>query len=115
MASGDEGSVKPANSCDMIEKRDEPATKKHRGIPEALFLVRNIAAVCLLYLCTVSVTRGRLKIAIVTIAICMSQENVDGFMKKEGNESADSTLKNLDEQHQKYKFMELNLLAKKRR
>ena len=43
------------------------------------------------------------------------QENVDGFMKKEGYETAESTLKNLDEQHQKYKFMELNLLGKKRR
>ena len=68
MASGDEGSVKPANSCDMIEKRDEPATKKHRGIPEALFLVRNIAAVCLLYLCTVSVTRGPLNYSYLYVA-----------------------------------------------
>ncbi|KAM7440159.1 Prefoldin subunit 3 [Porites harrisoni] len=54
--------------------------KKHRGIPEALFL-----------------------------------EDVDEFMKKSGHETAESVLKDLDEQHQKYKFMELNLLARKKR
>ncbi|XP_073258844.1 prefoldin subunit 3-like [Porites lutea] len=54
--------------------------KKHRGIPEALFL-----------------------------------EDVDEFMKKSGHDTAESVLKDLDEQHQKYKFMELNLLARKKR
>ncbi|KAG8448026.1 hypothetical protein GDO86_015211 [Hymenochirus boettgeri] len=42
-------------------------------------------------------------------------EDVDAFMKKPGNESADAVLKKLDEQYQKYKFMELNLKQKKRR
>ncbi|XP_068755272.1 prefoldin subunit 3-like [Montipora capricornis] len=54
--------------------------KKHRGIPEALFL-----------------------------------EDVDDFMKKGGHDAAESVLKDLDEQHQKYKFMELNLLSRKKR
>lgn len=36
-------------------------------------------------------------------------------MKKNGKDTAESVLRDLDEQHQKYKFMELNLLAKKKR
>lgn len=43
------------------------------------------------------------------------QEDVDDFMKKSGHDAAESVLKDLDEQHQKYKFMELNLLARKKR
>ncbi|XP_068105714.1 prefoldin subunit 3 [Hyperolius riggenbachi] len=42
-------------------------------------------------------------------------EDVDSFMQKPGNETADAVLKRLDEQYQKYKFMELNLSQKKRR
>ncbi|XP_043823296.1 prefoldin subunit 3-like isoform X2 [Dromiciops gliroides] len=42
-------------------------------------------------------------------------EDVDAFMKQPGNESVDIVLKKLDEQYQKYKFMELNLAQKKRR
>ncbi|XP_077334951.1 prefoldin subunit 3 [Lithobates pipiens] len=42
-------------------------------------------------------------------------EDVDSFMQKSGNETADVVLKRLDEQYQKYKFMELNLSQKKRR
>ncbi|CAI9570686.1 unnamed protein product [Staurois parvus] len=42
-------------------------------------------------------------------------EDVDSFMQKPGNETADVVLKRLDEQYQKYKFMELNLSQKKRR
>ncbi|XP_030065858.1 prefoldin subunit 3 isoform X1 [Microcaecilia unicolor] len=42
-------------------------------------------------------------------------EDVDAFMKQPGNETADVVLKKLDEQYQKYKFMELNLSQKKRR
>ncbi|XP_053329546.1 prefoldin subunit 3 [Spea bombifrons] len=42
-------------------------------------------------------------------------EDVESFMKKPGNETADIVLKRLDEQYQKYKFMELNLSQKKRR
>uniref|UniRef100_A0A4W3HJD0 Prefoldin subunit 3 n=1 Tax=Callorhinchus milii TaxID=7868 RepID=A0A4W3HJD0_CALMI len=37
------------------------------------------------------------------------------FMKQAGNETADLVLRRLDEQYQKYKFMELNLSQKKRR
>ena len=36
-------------------------------------------------------------------------------MSEPGNGSAEVVLKRLDEQHQKYKFMEMNLLHKKRR
>lgn len=42
-------------------------------------------------------------------------EDVIAFMKQPGNETADLVLKRLDEQYQKYKFMELNLSQKKRR
>ncbi|XP_064422594.1 prefoldin subunit 3-like isoform X2 [Latimeria chalumnae] len=42
-------------------------------------------------------------------------EDVDTFMKQPGNETADIVLKKLDEQYQKYKFMELNLVQKKKR
>ncbi|KAB0345960.1 hypothetical protein FD755_024386, partial [Muntiacus reevesi] len=42
-------------------------------------------------------------------------EDVDSFMKQPGNDTADIVLKKLDEQYQKYKFMELNLVQKKRR
>ncbi|KAL9969398.1 hypothetical protein ACROYT_G021611 [Oculina patagonica] len=68
-------------SEEKVSKTEEKtAVKKHRGIPEALFL-----------------------------------EDVDDFMKKNGKDTAESVLKDLDEQHQKYKFMELNLLARKKR
>ena len=44
------------------------------------------------------------------------QEDVDEFMKRTENEmNATSVIKGLDEQHQKYRFMELNLVQKKRR
>lgn len=42
-------------------------------------------------------------------------EDVDSFMKRENNESAEVVLKRLDEQHNKYKFMESNLYTKKAR
>jgi len=45
----------------------------------------------------------------------LHQEDQDEFMSKPGNESAEGVLRRLDEQHQKYKFMELNLNTKKRR
>uniref|UniRef100_A0A8C8DD33 von Hippel-Lindau binding protein 1 n=1 Tax=Oryzias sinensis TaxID=183150 RepID=A0A8C8DD33_9TELE len=44
-----------------------------------------------------------------------SQEDVDFFMKQPGNETADTVLRRLDEQYQKYKYMELNLSQKKLR
>ncbi|KAM7366486.1 hypothetical protein PAMP_015924 [Pampus punctatissimus] len=40
-------------------------------------------------------------------------EDVDSFMKQPGNETADAALRKLDEQYQKYKYMELNLSQKK--
>ncbi|XP_024144587.1 prefoldin subunit 3 [Oryzias melastigma] len=42
-------------------------------------------------------------------------EDVDSFMKQPGNETADTVLRRLDEQYQKYKYMELNLSQKKLR
>uniref|UniRef100_A0A3Q3AZ09 Prefoldin subunit 3 n=1 Tax=Kryptolebias marmoratus TaxID=37003 RepID=A0A3Q3AZ09_KRYMA len=42
-------------------------------------------------------------------------EDVDSFMKLPGNETADAALRRLDEQYQKYKYMELNLSQKKLR
>ncbi|TNN27204.1 Prefoldin subunit 3 [Liparis tanakae] len=42
-------------------------------------------------------------------------EDVDSFLKQPGNETADSALRKLDEQYQKYKYMELNLSQKKLR
>ncbi|XP_072019299.1 prefoldin subunit 3-like [Amphiura filiformis] len=42
-------------------------------------------------------------------------EDVDKFMKEPANGSAEAVLRRLDEQHQKYKFMEMNLMHKKRR
>ncbi|CAL1283520.1 unnamed protein product [Larinioides sclopetarius] len=42
-------------------------------------------------------------------------EDVDSFMRKEENqENAELVLRRLDEQHSKYKFMEMNLFRKKR-
>ncbi|XP_059470323.1 prefoldin subunit 3 [Neocloeon triangulifer] len=42
-------------------------------------------------------------------------DDVDSFMAKEDNSNVQQVLKRLDEQHSKYRFMETNLLAKKRR
>ncbi|TRY85061.1 hypothetical protein DNTS_016414, partial [Danionella cerebrum] len=42
-------------------------------------------------------------------------EDVDAFMKQPGNDTADAVLRKLDEQYQKYKYMDLNLTQKKLR
>nr|CAG4652319.1 EOG090X0IRH [Triops cancriformis] len=42
-------------------------------------------------------------------------EDVDAFMQKVEDQSAEIVLRQLDEQHSKYKFMEANLTARKRR
>lgn len=42
-------------------------------------------------------------------------DNMDEFMAREENQTIEAGLRNLDEQHSKYKFMELNLLQKKQR
>ena len=43
------------------------------------------------------------------------QDDVDEFMSRGENESVEAVLKRLDEQHNKYKFMEYNLTTKKNR
>ena len=45
----------------------------------------------------------------------MLQEDVDKFMQDPKNPSAEVVLKRFDEQHTKYKFMEANLIEKKKR
>uniref|UniRef100_A0A8C6ADH7 Prefoldin subunit 3 n=1 Tax=Marmota marmota marmota TaxID=9994 RepID=A0A8C6ADH7_MARMA len=67
----------------------------HLGIPEAVFVESRTYPV------------GN--------ELSLHKEDVDSFMKQPGNETADTVLKKLDEQYQKYKFMELNLAQKKRR
>lgn len=47
--------------------------------------------------------------------VCVFQEDVESFMKQPGNEKAEAVITRLHEQHQKYKFMELNLSQKKLR
>ena len=42
-------------------------------------------------------------------------EDVDAFMKKKGHSTAEEALKQLDENYQKYRLMEVNLTTKKRR
>uniref|UniRef100_A0A023FU04 Prefoldin subunit 3 n=1 Tax=Amblyomma parvum TaxID=251391 RepID=A0A023FU04_AMBPA len=42
-------------------------------------------------------------------------DDVDEFMSREENPTIEVALRSLDEQHSKYKFMELNLLQKKQR
>ncbi|XP_002737438.1 prefoldin subunit 3-like [Saccoglossus kowalevskii] len=42
-------------------------------------------------------------------------EDVEKYMKDPAHTTAETVLQSLDEQHQKYKFMELNLLQKKKR
>ncbi|XP_028261134.1 prefoldin subunit 3 [Parambassis ranga] len=42
-------------------------------------------------------------------------EDVESYMKQPGNETADTVLRRLDEQYQKYKYMEVNLSQKKLR
>ncbi|NP_001134478.1 prefoldin subunit 3 [Salmo salar] len=42
-------------------------------------------------------------------------EDVESFMKQPGNDTADAVLRKLDEQYQKYKYMQLNLAQKKQR
>ncbi|CAN8005267.1 unnamed protein product [Ixodes hexagonus] len=42
-------------------------------------------------------------------------DNMDEYMSREENQTIEAGLRNLDEQHSKYKFMELNLMQKKQR
>ena len=43
------------------------------------------------------------------------QEDVNQFMKLPGNGTTEVVLKRFDEQYKKYKFLEANLLAKRKR
>ena len=43
------------------------------------------------------------------------QEDVDQFMKQPGNGTVELVLKRFDEQYKKYKFLEANLVAKRKR
>lgn len=43
------------------------------------------------------------------------QEDVDTFMAKEDNASAQEVIKRLDEQLNKYKFMEVHLQARRKK
>jgi len=47
--------------------------------------------------------------------LLIAQEDVDSFMKLPENDTADTVLRKLDEQYQKYKYMEVNLSQKKLR
>lgn len=77
--------------------------KNYLGIPVAEFVVSSskpILTRCL----------------ICFLLYLVYQEDVDEFMKRGENDmNATSVIKKLDEQHQKYRFMELNLIQKKRR
>ncbi|KAK2491887.1 hypothetical protein MC885_006753, partial [Smutsia gigantea] len=79
------------DGCSLGDAAAGNGRRLHLGIPEAVFVVR-----------------GTLVLDILT-------EDVDSFLKQPGNETADTVLKRLDEQYQKYKFMELNLAQKQRR
>ena len=43
------------------------------------------------------------------------QDDVDEYMSQSENKSAEAVLRQLEEQHNKYKFMEYNLTTKKSR
>ena len=43
------------------------------------------------------------------------KEDVDAFMKEPGNSTAEVVMKRFDELYRKYKFMEANLIQKKKR
>ena len=57
----------------------------------------------------------RSRLSVRPVLFWLFQEDVDSFMKQPGNETADAVLRRLDEQYQKYKYMELNLSQKKLR
>ena len=46
---------------------------------------------------------------------CFLQDDVDEYMSQSDNKSAETVLRHLEEQHNKYKFMEYNLTTKKSR
>jgi len=67
------------------------------------------AVVCL----KVFLINGNILCFMVSKLLLENQEDVDAFMKD--CEGVETVLKSLDEQHGKYKFMELNLMARKKK
>ena len=55
---------------------------------------------------------GMSKISFVLFCL---KDNVDEYMRRPDNDNAENVLKRLEEQHQKYKYMEYNLMTKKNR
>lgn len=53
------------------------------------------------------------KLVIYDFIILILQEDVDSFMKRDGNDFVEVVLKRLDELYSKYKFMEYNFSIKK--
>lgn len=49
------------------------------------------------------------------MSLCVFQDDVETFMSEPENGSIEQVLKRLDESHSKYKFMEFNLVNKRRR
>lgn len=54
-----------------------------------------------------------LKLVIYDFIMFILQEDVDSFMKRDGNDFVEVVLKRLDELYSKYKFMEYNFSIKK--
>lgn len=53
------------------------------------------------------------KLVIYDFIMFILQEDVDSFMKRDGNDFVEVVLKRLDELYSKYKFMEYNFSIKK--
>lgn len=88
----------------MFLVKDKPLEKKKQAFPSFLNKAKIVK----------NLIRG-MNSKVWNVLFLILKEDVDSFMKQPGNETADIVLKKLDEQYQKYKFMELNLAQKKRR
>lgn len=88
---------------------EKPPGKSWSGIPEAIFVVSITSQTNPLGMACVFFLANSLKAVLF-------QDDVDAYMAlPENDNNADKVLRRLDEQHNKYKFMELNLLSKKRK
>lgn len=88
----------------MFLVKDKPLEKKKQALSSFLNKAKIVK----------NLIRG-MNSKVWNVLFLILKEDVDSFMKQPGNETADIVLKKLDEQYQKYKFMELNLAQKKRR
>lgn len=88
----------------MFLVKDKPLEKKKQALSSFLNKAKVVK----------NLVRG-MNSKVWNVLFLILKEDVDSFMKQPGNETADIVLKKLDEQYQKYKFMELNLAQKKRR